>query len=142
MPSLKRVPKHSIRSGQSVGEWIYNGPQIHLDRSDRILYKWKNYTHAVTKLLDDSTHSEWLNDPIDQYWTRDTKQSLKNLERDEGYVRKWIETVKRVQDKTVLIGGPVFWIFHITAALAYWIITSPPGFNEKSSVSSVTLGNL
>lgn len=141
MPSLRRVSKQSIHRGQTVREWIYNGPPILFDRSDLILYNKENYGHAATKLLNDSTQSDWLDDPIDQYWTRDPKQAIKNLSQDEGHVRQiWKETLKRICDNMIPIGGFIFWICHITAALTYLVIASTPEFNEKSSFSSVTLG--
>lgn len=121
MESLRRISKPPIRRDQSVRQWVLYGPSIHLNRSDLENFRWEKYERAVIKLLNDPTHSDWLDKP------GFAKQALEDLGRDEGY------DLKRVRDKMLLVGGILFWIFHITAAIAYFLIPGSLESNEKSS---------
>lgn len=121
MKSLRRISKPPIHRDQSVRDWISFGPPIHIDPSDIIGFGWKEYSRAVIQLLNDPTHSDWLDKP------GFAKQALEDLGRDEGY------DLKRVRDKMLLIGGILCWIFHITAAIAYFLIPSSLESKEKSS---------
>ena len=112
-----------VRSDQSARDWILYGPAIQLDPSDPV--EWEEYKNAVTKLLNDSKHADWLD------WTADAE--LKDSGRDEAY------NYKSICDKILSVGGIVFWICHLTAGLAYLLIANPLDSNEKSS-SSVALG--
>lgn len=65
-----KPPKH-----YTARDWIYSGPPIDLRGSELTDLRWKDYNLAVTKLLHDPASSEWLDEPIYQYWApKDTKR--------------------------------------------------------------------
>lgn len=120
MQSLRWMSKPSIDRDQSVREWVLYGPSINLNRSELENFHWDKYDRAVTKLLNDPTHSDWLDKP------GFANQALKDSEKDEG------ENLKRVRENIILALGIVFWISHISAPIAYFLILSSLESNDKS----------
>lgn len=49
-----------IRRDQSAREWILHGPTVQFDLSDPVDPRWEEYKDAVTQLLNDSRHADWL----------------------------------------------------------------------------------
>ena len=118
MKSLTQSPRPSSRQYDSFIKYIQHGPPIHLTQEEVTDPRWPEYEKAVQKILDDPATAPWLDGPLDPGWTEAPDQRLNLSGRADGDRIPWGERMKSI----LSIGAILFWISHVTTALAFFLI--------------------
>lgn len=140
--SFAQTDKAKLRQRYtSVGQFLKQGPGIHMDRSMTEDITWLKYELAVKEFLNEKG-SAFLNTPLDREWLEEGHEEA-NTSRS-----LWSTVNLGVKDgKDFLLGFVIgrimmfcwhilFWAGHITAALGFGLVANMPE-SEKSSIAKL-----
>lgn len=134
MWSLSQTALSNINGYRCIREYLYQGPPIYMNHAEIGDPRWARYEKEVDIILKDSGAGQWLDSPLGLLLQipglRDNDER-----RQDGpygpYGESWLQTA---WDQTVISGGILFWILHITSALGFILIenasNSDDGFFE------------
>ena len=125
MKSLREVPKPSNRHCKTVEDYLRIGEPIHIHFSELDTDKWSKYETSVRILLMTEVIIPWLQGPINHYWSHDWHQYSREQDRNYAPFSTWITRAKARLDRVAAGGGVIFWITHVTAALAFGLMMKP-----------------
>lgn len=89
--------------------------------------RWAEYESAVKDLLEDPKTAPWLDGPLDQDWSESLYEELGDQDRTIAKGRTRVSRPMRRLDHVAMTGAIIFWMSHITAALAFVLITNASG---------------
>lgn len=142
MQSLGQIATSSPRQGYfSVGQFLEQGPDIHMDRSEAHEASWPKYELAVKDFLRDKGLA-FLKKPLNRIWMEEPYQGANKSRKPSKTFRVGVES--RISQ---LIGVSMgltmqsclhifFWIGHITAALGFVLVANSAG-SDKSSTAAM-----
>lgn len=102
--------------------------------------RWSDYEAVVKKILQDPETARWLDGPLNPDWDKSPQEQLRGEHGEQGADDTDTTSLFKAKRKLHgLVPGIIllFWILHITAALAYPLIarnptlgSSEPGVNS------------
>lgn len=124
----------------SVGRFLEQGPDIHMDHSELQDNSWLNYELAVKEFLRDRS-STFLNKPLDRLWMEEPYQDADTSR--ESWTAVSVGLKNRIN---LLIGVSMglmmqcclhvlFWVGHITAALGFVLVANTSGSGGSPSAA-------
>ena len=126
MRSLRQSQRLYGREYQSVRAYLLHGPPIQISYDESRDYQWNQYEKAVKDILGHPDAASWLDSPLDPSMTEGS--------RENAITRSWKAKDRAKFDGLKLAVYILFWITHITAALAYVILVNE---SEPSSISTL-----
>ena len=129
MEPLRKVPKPTCRS---VKEYLTLGPPVYIDPSYVMDPRWSKYERAVDLVLLDLDKTSWPDGDIDCLWTSQGGPSHPS-HLHQGISNELLEMLKRAWCDWSFLGGILFWVFNLTAALGYLLISISSEGNDISS---------
>ena len=100
-----------------------------MDYSETSDSRWAKYERELESLLQDSDTASWLDGPLDP--ASGERLIPRKQQREIGSSRdgdiSWIFRLKRRLHRLVMSGIILFWISHVTAALAFGLIKNTSG---------------
>ncbi|KAL9598840.1 MAG: hypothetical protein Q9179_003765 [Wetmoreana sp. 5 TL-2023] len=121
--------KPSKRRYESAKDYLLCGPPVPPDYFDTRNDRWKGYERAVKDLLKEPETAHWLNGPMFGDWNESQGQQWHDHHRDlkQADNTQWISRARKGLGSIARVGGILFWISYITAALSFVLITNSSG---------------
>lgn len=120
LESLRRAPPPG---GQSIREYLDHGPPVFMNYFEIQDSRWASYESMVEKLLRDPETAYWLDGPLDPEWCESAEEQLRHKsDRKSPEKTTWLFKMKRKFYRMAVGCLLLFWISHITAALAFALI--------------------
>ena len=126
MRSLRQSRKLRSCEYRSVREYLLRGPPIYLSYVESRNHQWIQYEKDVKDISRHPDAAAWLDGPLDP--------SMIEGGRTNAVTRSWKAKNRVKFDGLKLAVYILFWITHITAALAYVMLV-----NESEPISPSTL---
>lgn len=133
--ALKRAPPPGAHHYQSIRAYLRHGPPIYMDYCEIQDSRWHDYEAVVEKILQDPETARWLNGPLDPDWGQSVEEQLRR-ERGETATDDTTWLFKAKRKLHCLVPGIIilFWIFHITAVLAYPLLARNATLQGRSEL--------
>lgn len=84
--------------------------------------RWSDYEAVVKKILQDPETTQWLDSPLDPDWRKSAEQLWHERRGKGADDTTWLLQAKKKLHRLVPGIVLLFWILHITAALAFPLI--------------------
>ena len=135
MRSLRQSRRLRGREYRSVREYLLHGPQIQMTYDESTDHQWNRYEKAVKDILGDPAAASWLDGPSHPSMTETYEQHLYKYKgwKKSGF-RSWKSKKRGKLEGLMLAGYILFWITHVTAALAYVMLA-----NDSEPIGPYTL---
>ena len=135
--SFAQIDKAKLRQRYtSVGNFLKQGPGIHMDRSMTEDITWLKYELAVKQFLTEKG-SAFLNRPLDREWLEEGHEEAKasrslwstvNLGAKDGKDYLLGFAISRIM---MFCWHILFWTGHITAAIVFGLVANMPESGEN-----------
>lgn len=111
MRSLRESPKPGVRRYQSIRDYLWHGPSIHLNYSEARDPHWTGYGKVVKRILEHPETAPWLDSPLDQDSPEATNKYLNryggDVAADPSYTTLPCTTIAAPRNLSTH-GGPQF----------------------------------
>ena len=131
---MSRASSPGAHQYQSIREYLCHGPPIFMNYDEVQQSWWPNYERMVDKILQDPETAQWLDCALNSDWGKSAGEQLRHERCGKGADDEttWLFKAKKKLHRLVPGIVLLFWILHITAALAFPLIVHNSTLNGSS----------